>query len=63
MNWDEIMQMEDPHEALKAIVQKGHTELTPLEEMMELVDRYSKLHKVSVDEMSFYPNGDRVITG
>ena len=61
MDWSKIMEMKDPHEALKAIMRKARSEMTPLEELEERVEQYANLHGIEVDEMAFYPNGERVL--
>ena len=61
MDWDEIMKMDDPHEALKQMVKKVDEENLPIEELEIQPERYAKLHRITVDQMAFYPNGDRVI--
>ena len=33
MDWNKIMEMKDPHEALKAIMRKAREEMTPLDEI------------------------------
>ena len=61
MDWNKIMEMKDPREALKAIMRKAEAELTPLEEVMERVEQYANLHGIEVMEMAYYPNGERVL--
>ncbi len=61
MDWDKIMEMEDPHKALLAIVEKIEMDDLGLVEMEDRVDQYANLHGITVDEMAFYPNGKRVI--
>lgn len=61
MDWNIIMEMKDPHEALKAILRKAREEMTPLEEVMDRAEQYASLHGIEVDEMAFYPNGERVL--
>lgn len=61
MDWNEIMKMQNPHEALKAIMRKAEAEMTPLEEVENRVEQYANLHKIEVDEMAFYPNGEKVL--
>ena len=63
MDWDEIMKMKDPHEALKAMDRKVEAEDISLVEMEEMVLKYAKLRRITVDEMAFYPNGERVLNG
>lgn len=62
MDWDAIMKIEDPREALKAIVVKVHLEHLPLDEQDEMVERYMEIHNVDDLEMAFYPDGERVVT-
>lgn len=61
MDWNVIMEMKAPHEALKAIMRKAEAEMTPLEELEDRVEQYVSLHGIEVDEMAFYPNGERVL--
>ena len=41
------------------LVHREHLDLTILEEKM---DEYAEKHKVDLDEMTFYPDGERVLT-
>lgn len=61
MSWDEIMNMENPNKALLAIEKKIETEDLGLVEMENRVEEYAQKHGITTDEMSFYPNGERVI--
>lgn len=61
MEWDKIMQMDDPHEALKAIEKKIDTDDLSIQEMEDRVEQYAQLHGIEVDEMAYYPNGDSVL--
>ena len=61
MEWKAIMEMRDPHEALKRIVQKVEVENLSLQELEDRVEQYAKMHGITTDEMAFYPNGDKVI--
>ena len=61
MDWDEIMKMNDPHEALKQMEKKVEEENLPIEELEVQPERYAKLHGITVDQMAFYPNGERVL--
>ena len=60
MAMEQIMQMEDPHEALKAIM--AGSKYLSLTEIFEVVERYLQLHQIDLDKMAFYPNGERVVT-
>lgn len=62
MDWNKIMEMKDPHEALKAIMRKAREEMTPLEELEERVEQYANLHGIDVMEMAYYPNGENVLS-
>lgn len=58
----EIMEMSDPRKAMvemATLVHREHLDLTILEEKM---DEYAEKHKVDLDEMTYYPNGERVLT-
>ena len=59
--WAVIMQMENPHEALKAIAKKIDTEGLSIQEMEDRIEEYSQLHNIDTFEMSVYPNGGRVL--
>ena len=61
MEWKAIMEMRDPHEALKRIVQKVERENLSLQELEDRVEQYARMHGIPTDEMAFYPNGDKVI--
>lgn len=61
MDWNEIMAIENPHEALKQMAKKVDEENLPIEELEIQPERYAKLHGITVDEMAFYPNGGRVL--
>ena len=61
MEWEEIMKISDPREAMKQIDLKVGAEMISLEEMEEMVRTYARLHHVTVDEMAFYDDGERVI--
>ena len=56
----EYLEIENPNEAMKAILL---TKTLTLEEVEEVIDLYIQLHGVTFDEMSFYPNGEQVSTG
>ena len=62
MTWDEIMKIENPNEALLAMEKKVETENLDFTEMIEMVEKYKKLHGVDIYEMGYYPNGEQVIT-
>ncbi len=61
MNWSEIMEMKDPNEALLKIAETVEREDLPIEEMEKAMFRYAKKHKILVDQMAYYPNGDNVM--
>ena len=61
MEWKAIMEMRDPHEALKRIVQKVERENLSLQELEDRVEEYARMHGIPTDEMALYPNGDKVI--
>ena len=61
MEWNQIMEMNNPHKALLAIVEKIEVEDLGLVELEDRVQEYAAKHGVTLDEMSFYPNGERVI--
>lgn len=61
VNWDKIMKIRDPHEALKAIDNKIDAENLSIEEMEARIYEYANLHHIYIDEMAFYPNGGRVL--
>lgn len=58
MKYKEYLTINDPHEALRAI---ALSEKLSLEEMEEAVALYAELHGITVEEMSYYPNGENVI--
>lgn len=58
MKYREYLKIQDPHEALKAI---ALSETLGLEEIEEAVALYAEVHGITVEEMSFYPNGERVL--
>ena len=58
MKYREYLTINDPHEALKTI---ALSEELSLEEIEEAVTMYAKLHGITVEEMSYYPNGENVI--
>lgn len=61
MTWDEIMKIEDPREAMKAIDKKAKEEKTAIAEIEKIIEKYTTIHQVTEDEMCFYPNGERVL--
>ena len=61
MDWNEIMMIENPHEALKHMAKKVDEENLPLQGMEDRVEEYARRHGITVDEMAFYPNGGRVL--
>lgn len=62
MTRDEIMKIENPNEALLAMEKKVETENLNFTEMIEMVEKYTKVHGITSDEMAYYPNGEQVIT-
>lgn len=61
MDWNEIMKIQNPHEALKAIVQKVDEENLCLTMIEKWVPEYARIHDIEPNEMAFYPNGGRVL--
>lgn len=61
MDWNKILEMKDPREALKAMDSKVRQENLPLVDMMEMVEKYTQIHGIEMSEMAFYPNGERVL--
>jgi len=61
MDWKTIMEMDDPHEALKAIAIKVEKENLSVEVIMDKADEYAELHGISTWEMAYYPDGDQVL--
>ena len=61
MEWKQIMEMQNPHEALKASEAKVDREDLPIEEMEQMVEKYATLHGISIEEMAYYPNGESVL--
>ena len=61
MEWEQIMKIENPYEALRQMEKKVDEENLPVEELEIQPERYAKLHGITVDQMAFYPNGDRVL--
>ena len=61
MHWTEIMQIKDPHEALRKIEEKVDKENLPIEEMVNAMEQYVVMHKITVDQMAYYPNGESVL--
>lgn len=61
MDWNEIMKIENPHKALKAMAHKMDAETLSITEMEERICAYAQLHDIDIDEMAFYPNGGRVL--
>lgn len=61
MDWKEIMELKDPHEAMKEIALKTWVEKLPLEEMVKAKEKYAKIHGIMEEEMAYYPNGDQVV--
>ena len=66
MEWEqrltEIMEMPDPREAMiemARLVHRQGLDLTILEQAMQ---QYATKHNVDPDEMTFYPNGETVLT-
>ena len=61
MEWNEIMEIENPHKALKAIAHKVDTENLSIEETEERISEYTQRYDIDLDEMAFYPNRGRVL--
>ena len=61
MDWNEIMKIENPHKALKAIAHKIDVDTLSITEMEGRIYEYAKIHDIDIDEMAFYPNGGRVL--
>ncbi len=61
MTWDEIMQIENPNEALLKIDEKIVKEYLSIAEMEKQILNYMEKHGVSMEEMAFYPDGRHVI--
>ena len=59
--WAAIMQMENPHEALKAIAKKIDTENLSIQEMEDRITEYLDLHNIELYQMAYYPNGGLVM--
>lgn len=62
MDWQEIMGIKDPNEAMKQIALKVEREELPVQEMEDWIEEYKRLYNVTVDEMAYYPNGEQVVT-
>lgn len=62
MDWQEIMKISDPNEAMKQIALKVDREKLPVQEMEDQMEAYKRIHNVTVDEMAYYPNGEQVVT-
>lgn len=62
MDWQEIMEIKDPNEAMKQIALKVDREELPVREMEDWIEEYKRIHNVTVDEMAYYPNGEQVVT-
>ena len=60
-DWPTIMEMENPHEALKAIAKKIDIENLSITEMEERIEEYATIHSIDLDKMGYYPNGGRVL--
>ena len=58
----EIMEMDDPRKAMVEITRLVVTEQLPLELLETAPEEYAAKHKVDVNEMAFYPNGERVVS-
>ena len=61
MDWITIIDMENPHEALKAIAKKIDIENLSIQEMEDRITQYLNLHNIDLEDMAFYPNGGRVL--
>lgn len=61
MDWNEIMEIKDPHKALKAIAYKIDTENFSIAEMEERMCDYARHYNIDTYKMAFYPNGGRVL--
>lgn len=58
MKYEKYMKIANKYEACKAIALSEELSLMEIQEAVEL---YAKTHGITVDEMAFYPNGERVI--
>ena len=58
----EIMEMDDPCKAMVEIARLVVKEQLPLEILETAPEEYAAKNKVDVNEMAFYPNGERVVS-
>ncbi len=58
MTREEIMKIENPHEALIEITSSKERSIA---EMSEMITEYSTLHNITTGEMAYYPNGEQVL--
>ena len=61
MEWNKIMTMRNPHEALKRIEEKVAKENLSIQEMEDKVEEYAQRHGIMVEEMAYYPDGESVL--
>ena len=54
-----ILAIEDPHEAY---IEAGTDPELPLDIAEKVVKKYAEMHNVDMDEMGYYPNGERVLS-
>ena len=59
MKLEEILNMESPQEAHKAIMLNRDLNLL---EKLEMILAYCKRHGIEMEEMFYYPNGEEAVT-
>lgn len=57
-----IMEIEDPRKAFIEMVMLIYRENLDLPLLLEAEEEYMAKHGVELEEMAFYPNGERVLT-
>ena len=56
---EKILAIADPNQAYKML---STDEEIPLDEAEEILELYQQKHGVTLTEMAFYPNGEKVLT-
>lgn len=58
MKKQEIMQIQNPQEAWKAIATSG----LPMDEILSMAQEYAEQNGIEIEEMAYYPNGEQVLS-
>ena len=58
MNKSEIMQIQNPQDAWKAIA----TSESPMDEILSMAQEYAEKNGIEIEDMAYYPDGKQVLS-